>query len=217
MFGGLDVVPLVPTPDGGPGGRGGSDPERWTPSAPVLPPQVAHIARDPLDPTLDEKALVARGGAAAPGSSGRCSTRRLVSGVGNIYADEALWRARLHYARATDAMTRPGGPALLDAVREVMADALAAGRHELRLALRERQRRERLLRPVAGRLRPGGPAVPALRHADPSGQVHEPLVLLLPARPAAAARRALVTSAGTCPSASIGVQPAPGRQCEPQP
>src|ERR1700753_1645233 len=31
----------------------------------------------------------------------------LISGVGNIYADEALWRAQLHYARATDTLTRP--------------------------------------------------------------------------------------------------------------
>src|SRR4051794_15489850 len=53
MFGGLDVVPLVPTRDGGPGGRGGADLATWTPSRPWLPPQVAHIARDPLDPTVD--------------------------------------------------------------------------------------------------------------------------------------------------------------------
>jgi formamidopyrimidine-DNA glycosylase len=127
MFGGLDVVPLVPTPDGGPGGRGGSDPERWTPSAPVLPPQVTHIARDPLDPTLDEKALVTRWRSRRTGVKRALLDQSLVSGVGNIYADEALWRAKLHYARPTDAMTGPAVRRVIDAVREVMADALGQG------------------------------------------------------------------------------------------
>jgi formamidopyrimidine-DNA glycosylase len=127
MFGGLDVVPLVPTPDGGPGGRGGPDPDRWTPSGPWLPPQVVHIARDPLDPTLDEKALVARWRTRRTGVKRALLDQTLVSGVGNIYADEALWRARLHYARPTDAMTRPAVRRLLAAVREVMADALTDG------------------------------------------------------------------------------------------
>jgi len=51
----------------------------------------------------------------------------LISGVGNIYADEGLWRAKLHYARATDAMRRPETARLLDGVRSVMASALDQG------------------------------------------------------------------------------------------
>ena len=51
----------------------------------------------------------------------------LVSGIGNIYADEALWRARLHYARPTDTLRRADAERVLDAAREVMTDALAAG------------------------------------------------------------------------------------------
>jgi formamidopyrimidine-DNA glycosylase len=51
----------------------------------------------------------------------------LVSGIGNIYADEALWRARLHYARPTDTLRRAEALSVLDAAREVMLDALAAG------------------------------------------------------------------------------------------
>jgi formamidopyrimidine-DNA glycosylase len=47
--------------------------------------------------------------------------------VGNIYADEALWRARLHYARATDTLRRPEVHRLLDAATEVMTEALAQG------------------------------------------------------------------------------------------
>ena len=51
------------------------------------------------------------------------------------------------------------------------------GRDVLRRALRERERGERLLRPVAERLRPRGRALRPLRHADPPGRVHEPLLV----------------------------------------
>ena len=51
----------------------------------------------------------------------------LVSGIGNIYADEALWRARLHCARATDTLPRPKARLVLDAARAVMVEALEAG------------------------------------------------------------------------------------------
>ncbi len=50
-----------------------------------------------------------------------------MSGIGNIYADEALWRAGLHYARPTETLTRPAVTRLVEAVREVMAEALAHG------------------------------------------------------------------------------------------
>jgi formamidopyrimidine-DNA glycosylase len=130
MFGGLAVVPLVPTADGGPGGQGGqadSGNTPWTASAAVLPPQVAHIARDPLDPTLDEQLLVTRWRQRRTGVKRALLDQTLLSGVGNIYADEALWRVGLHYARATEAMTGPAVRRLLGAVREVMGDALRQG------------------------------------------------------------------------------------------
>ena len=108
-------------------------------------------------------------------------------GIGNIYADEALWRARLHCGRPTDdAAPARGRRACSRRRATVMTEALGGGRHVLRRAVRQRQRRERLLRPVAGRLRPAGRAVPALRHADPPRAVHEPVVVPLPALPAAA-------------------------------
>src|SRR3954463_3240697 len=127
MFGGLDVVPLVPTPDGGPGGRGGLDPDGWTPSGPWRPPRFAHIARDPLDPTLNEKALVARWRTRRTGVKRALLDQTLVSGVGNIYADEALWRARLHYERPADTLSRAQAALLLASAREVMGAALAVG------------------------------------------------------------------------------------------
>src|SRR5690606_12598508 len=51
----------------------------------------------------------------------------LISGVGNIYADEALWRAKLHGARPTSSLTRPAASRLLGHVRDVLSEAIGAG------------------------------------------------------------------------------------------
>ncbi|UGQ14135.1 bifunctional DNA-formamidopyrimidine glycosylase/DNA-(apurinic or apyrimidinic site) lyase [Yinghuangia sp. ASG 101] len=93
----------------------------------VLPPSIAHIARDVLDPLFDGKAFHAALRRRDSELKRALLDQSLVSGIGNIYADEALWRARLHGARSTATMTRPQTARLLDAVREVMTDALAAG------------------------------------------------------------------------------------------
>jgi len=122
MFGGLSLEPLVPTPDGLPAGMGAD------PAAPaLLPPPVRHIARDPLDPHLDETALLDRMRRKQTGVKRALLDQTLLSGVGNIYADEALWRSRMHYARPADGLTRPAARRLLDDVREVMGEALAEG------------------------------------------------------------------------------------------
>jgi formamidopyrimidine-DNA glycosylase len=126
MFGGLAVVDLVPTPDGGPGGLAGPA-EDPVPSGPWLPAGVGHIARDPLDPHLDEAALVERVRRRRTGVKRALLDQTLLSGVGNIYADEALWRSRLHFARPTDTLTRPAVRRLLADLRDVMAAALAEG------------------------------------------------------------------------------------------
>lgn len=93
----------------------------------TLPPEIAHIARDPLDPAFDDLGFIERLRRRRTGIKRALLDQTLISGVGNIYADEALWRARLHYARATDTMRRPEASRLLDGVREVMAAALAQG------------------------------------------------------------------------------------------
>jgi formamidopyrimidine-DNA glycosylase len=105
MFGGLSISP------------GGAE----------LPSEIAHIARDPIDPEFDDDAFVAALRRRRTGVKRALLDQNLISGVGNIYADEALWRARLHYARATDTMRRPEVVRLLAAVREVMGAALLAG------------------------------------------------------------------------------------------
>jgi formamidopyrimidine-DNA glycosylase len=108
-FGGLSVHEVVPgEPDG-------------------LPVTLAHIARDPLDDAFDEDAFHAALRRKRTTIKRALLDQSLISGVGNIYADEALWRTRLHYERPTATMTRPRTAELVTHIREVMGDALAAG------------------------------------------------------------------------------------------
>ncbi len=119
IFGSMAVDRLVPTPDGHAGGRG-SD-------AASVPTQVAHIARDPLDPAFDDELLLDRLARRRTGIKRALLDQTLVSGIGNIYADEALWAARIHYAHPTDALARGRALRLLAEVRQVLARALAEG------------------------------------------------------------------------------------------
>ncbi|MGY0058089.1 bifunctional DNA-formamidopyrimidine glycosylase/DNA-(apurinic or apyrimidinic site) lyase [Streptomyces sp. LZ34] len=92
-----------------------------------LPAAIAHIARDPLDPAFDEAAFHTALRRRRTTLKRALLDQSLISGVGNIYADEALWRARLHYDRPTAGLTRPRSAELLGHVREVMSAALAVG------------------------------------------------------------------------------------------
>jgi formamidopyrimidine-DNA glycosylase len=92
-----------------------------------VPQPLAHIARDPLDPAFDDAAFAVAVRRRQTGVKRALLDQSLVSGIGNIYADEALWRARLHYARPTETLTRPEVARVLAAVRAVMADALVQG------------------------------------------------------------------------------------------
>lgn len=93
----------------------------------VLPAEIAHIARDPLDPGFGEDGFAARLRTRRTGIKRALLDQGLISGIGNIYADEALWRARLHYARPTETMRLSEVTRLLAAVREVMVAALRQG------------------------------------------------------------------------------------------
>jgi formamidopyrimidine-DNA glycosylase len=92
-----------------------------------LPPEIAHIARDPMDPAFDDEAFVAALRRKHTEVKRALLDQTLISGVGNIYADEALWRAQMHGARPTDAMTRPAVRRLLGHVRDVLSEAIVAG------------------------------------------------------------------------------------------
>ncbi|WP_328927860.1 bifunctional DNA-formamidopyrimidine glycosylase/DNA-(apurinic or apyrimidinic site) lyase [Streptomyces sp. NBC_00190] len=92
-----------------------------------LPDVIAHIARDPLDPLFDEGAYHLALRAKRTTVKRALLDQSLISGVGNIYADEALWRAKLHYERPTATLTRPRSAELLGHVRDVMNAALDVG------------------------------------------------------------------------------------------
>ncbi|MDT0269355.1 bifunctional DNA-formamidopyrimidine glycosylase/DNA-(apurinic or apyrimidinic site) lyase [Streptomyces sp. DSM 44915] len=92
-----------------------------------LPDVIAHIARDPLDPEFDEDAFHAALRRKRTTVKRALLDQSLISGVGNIYADEALWRTGLHYERPTATLTRPLTAGLVAEVRAVMTQALAVG------------------------------------------------------------------------------------------
>ncbi len=92
-----------------------------------LPAEIAHIARDPMDPLFSDAAFVAALRAKHTEVKRALLDQTLISGVGNIYADEALWRARLHGTRPTGRLTGPAALRLLGHVREVLAEAIGHG------------------------------------------------------------------------------------------
>lgn len=119
IFGGMFVSPLVPTIDGAPGGQGSQ--------AASIPQAASHIARDVLDPDFDIEEFHRRLRTRRTSIKRAILDQGLVSGVGNIYADEALWEAQMHYARPTDTLRRPDTIRLVDALSTIMDRALAAG------------------------------------------------------------------------------------------
>ncbi|WP_030103986.1 bifunctional DNA-formamidopyrimidine glycosylase/DNA-(apurinic or apyrimidinic site) lyase [Actinoalloteichus caeruleus] len=92
-----------------------------------LPVPLSHIGRDPMDPRFDLDAAVSAIQRRRTGIKRALLDQTLVSGVGNIYADEALWRAGLHWAYPTSVLSAADGRRVLDEAARVMRAALAAG------------------------------------------------------------------------------------------
>jgi formamidopyrimidine-DNA glycosylase len=99
----------------------------FAPGGACLPAEIAHIAPDPLDPEFDPERFSSRLRSRHTGIKRALLDQSLMSGVGNIYADESLWRARMHWARATDRLRAADVSRLLAAVREVFTEAIGAG------------------------------------------------------------------------------------------
>ncbi|MEO8850108.1 MAG: bifunctional DNA-formamidopyrimidine glycosylase/DNA-(apurinic or apyrimidinic site) lyase [Allobranchiibius sp.] len=110
-FGGLQLVDLVQ-------GRGGGR---------VLPSVVSHIAPDPLEEAFDQDAVVRSMRRRRTQVKRALLDQALVSGIGNIYADEALWRAQLHGERSTDRLPLASLRSVLDEATMVMTAALGEG------------------------------------------------------------------------------------------
>jgi formamidopyrimidine-DNA glycosylase len=118
-FGSLAIDALMPTPDAAPGG--------WGTAAPSVPAQVAHIARDPLDPAFRDAAFRASLARKDSAIKRVLLDQSVVSGVGNIYADESLWAARIHPEAPAKALSTRAVNRLLAEVRAVLEKALAEG------------------------------------------------------------------------------------------
>ena len=99
----------------------------FSPGGAELPTELIHIARDPLDPEFDDAGFVRRVRRSASGIKRILLNQTMVSGVGNIYADEALWRARTHGERRGDRLTLVQIGHVLAAARAVMTAALGEG------------------------------------------------------------------------------------------
>lgn len=93
----------------------------------LVPASVAHIARDPLDPLFDRDAVVARMKRKDTEVKRVLLDQTVISGVGNIYADEALWRSGVHGRRRASALTKPALGRLIDDATDVMRQALDQG------------------------------------------------------------------------------------------
>ena len=93
----------------------------------ALPTEIAHIGRDPLDPEFDQADVVGRMRRRTVGIKRQLLDQNLVSGIGNIYADEALWRARLHFDHPGDRLTPAQAGDVLGHATTVMRDALGQG------------------------------------------------------------------------------------------
>ena len=136
IFGGMFLSPLVPdvpaavaankVAPGESAPEGGTDfsavPERF-----LVPEAVKHIARDPLDEFFDPAAVRRKFLRTFSGIKKVLLDQSVISGVGNIYADEALWRARLHYAKPARTLSAAQTRELLEAVTDVLRESLAAG------------------------------------------------------------------------------------------
>lgn len=142
IFGSMAVDWLIPTEDGAAGGFAGAEQHSveqhsaeqhsaeqhgaapWTLS---IPSQVAHIGRDPLDPAFSDTRFFAALSRKNTGIKRALLDQRLVSGIGNIYADEALWAARIHYEQPASSLSAQKKRVLLTEVRHVLDKALAEG------------------------------------------------------------------------------------------
>ncbi len=92
-----------------------------------VPEAVSHIGLDPFDPAYDQEEVAIGMAQSQSGIKRLLLSQNLVSGVGNIYADEALWRAQVHPETPGSSLAQEGCSRVLDQVAAVMSAALDAG------------------------------------------------------------------------------------------
>ena len=125
IFGSLAIDELVETRDGLPSG--------YAPEAPavqasnLIPQTVAHIARDLLDAHFDARGVIRKFRTRHSGIKRVLLDQNLLSGIGNIYADEALWHSRLHYDQPADSLSAKKAGELIENAQRVLREAVLAG------------------------------------------------------------------------------------------
>ena len=126
IFGSLAIDDLVETRDGGTGGfsAGKNRSKSWQN---LIPVSAAHIARDPLDEAFDQDAVVSKMRGKKSGIKRVILDQNLVSGIGNIYADESLWLAKLHFDRSSDGISKAKLTELMEISKQVLAAAVKQG------------------------------------------------------------------------------------------
>lgn len=122
LFGGLYFDDLVLTSDGKPAGFG---PEGKV--EPLIPSSASHIARDLLDPHFDPDAVVEKMLTRKTGIKNVLLDQNLMSGIGNIYADESLWLAKLHYNTPAELLSKKKAFELIEIAADVLRKAVAQG------------------------------------------------------------------------------------------
>lgn len=130
IFGGMFLSPLVPDVPAAVAANKAAAGEVTLDEVPerfLVPEAVKHIARDPLDEFFDPAAVRRKFLRTSSGIKKVLLDQSVISGVGNIYADEALWRARLHYAKPARTLSAAQTRELLEAVTQVLRESLAAG------------------------------------------------------------------------------------------
>jgi len=118
-FGGMALADLAPDPHVP---ARGAAPRTWG-----IPESITHIAPDPLEPAFDRGSVIARLKARRTAVKRSLLDQGLLSGIGNIYADEALWRAQIHGERESAALSKPALRRLVEHARDVMLEALLQG------------------------------------------------------------------------------------------
>ena len=113
-FGGMALAELVPDPH--------APPRAWG-----IPESITHIAPDPLEAAFDQGAVIARLKVRQTAVKRSLLDQGLISGIGNIYADEALWRAEIHGERGAATLSKPVLGRLIEHARGVMIEALGQG------------------------------------------------------------------------------------------
>jgi len=122
LFGGMQIDDLVETADNSPAGY---FPEGKSSS--LIPTSVSHIARDLLDPNFDAGLVVSKMRRRNSGIKRVLLDQNLLSGVGNIYADESLWRSRLHFDRPASRIPAKKLSELIEVAKEVLQEAVERG------------------------------------------------------------------------------------------